>query len=129
MKKLRWIGIVQGKCIDVSLPPRDSSGLSASPVCDPRVVEYLRNGVGVWVIPGWIVDSIGKPDRLPFTPEVLTDGTWVWGNELAFYMQKYGLMPSAEFIEHVQRNEWRVPAVGDLAEIARAIPDPVRDMF
>jgi hypothetical protein len=128
MKKLRWIGIIHGKYIDVSLPPRGSSGLSASPVCDPRVVEYLRNGVGVWLIPGWIVDPIGKPERLPFTPEVLTDGTWVWGNELVFCIQKYGLMPSAEFSEHVQRNEWRVPAVGDLAQIARAIPDPVRDM-
>ena len=69
-----------------------------------RVVSYLRHGKMIMAAAG-----ASKPDVFtgePITAEngILSDDTYAWGSELAYYVDKYNVRLPREFEEHIGIN-------------------------
>ena len=41
--------------------------------------------------------------------EIYTDGVWEWSGLLAYYVEKYHYLVDAEFVEHMKKNNWKIP--------------------
>ena len=46
----------------------------------------------------------------------LTDGTWRYPEGLVHYLRNHGVKPSQAFLEHVRRNEFRVPELSTIED-------------
>jgi hypothetical protein len=111
------------------------------------VVDYLRQGVvcGVYPDRGLLYDVLQPGQRIEAMPPsaggeglqpnlILTDGAWVWPAALAYYVQAYHLRLPAAFLQHAERQGWRIdPAwVGNLQlnwDAFDAAPSPVESAF
>jgi hypothetical protein len=87
------------------------------------VVRYLRRGHEHMVYPGetWCRFRCGIDDADMGTRD-LTDGTWVWPEGFAHYVDVHAVRPPAEFVEHVRRRvaEGKV-GEGFLRRLARVL--------
>lgn len=43
----------------------------------------------------------------------LTDGTWLWRSDLAYYVERYLVGVPADLVEHARRQSWRAPTIAD----------------
>jgi hypothetical protein len=43
----------------------------------------------------------------------MTDGTWVWPSDLAFYVERYHVELPTDFVEHVRSCGWNPPQLSD----------------
>jgi hypothetical protein len=86
-----------------------------------RIAEYLGQGTGLWS------EMSAGPDVLDPEAPVLssigslrTDGTWLWREDLPYYLSTYHLALPAEFLGHVRRLGHTPPPVAEtrLVEIA-----------
>lgn len=70
-----------------------------SPADRFKIVNYLKQGKvdNGWM--GWSWCRFGCPDDLGSTD--LTDGTYVWPEGFAHYVEKHGVKPPQEFLQHV----------------------------
>ncbi len=75
------------------------------------LVDYLRAGAGVAMAPGLATDIVDPSAGSAGALGILTDGEWVWPNELAYYVERYDIALSDEFVAHARSNDWRVPEV------------------
>jgi hypothetical protein len=41
--------------------------------------------------------------------DVFTDSVWSWTGEVTYYVEKYNLRLPAEFLSHMELNDWKVP--------------------
>ena len=98
---------------------RDAGGRPVLP--GPRLVEpersavatYLREAPTVAVAWGYDVDPF-DPDRPEVVPLHLhTDGQWAWSESLAYFAQRYGVPPEAEFLEHIRGQRYQWPDLDD----------------
>ena len=87
----------------------------------PALVRYLTEGRGVVLAPTWVPDVLdpdgnARAGGLGF----LTDGQWIWPQALSYYVDRYDVAISEEFIAHARSNEWTVPeiSVDRLTQIA-----------
>ncbi|MEW2162925.1 hypothetical protein AB0912_07980 [Streptomyces sp. NPDC007084] len=76
------------------------------------IVAYLRSGTGIWS------EMSAGPDVLdPEAPDLsgigslFTDGTWLWRQDLPYYLAKYHVSLPPDFLSHVRNAGYRVPAV------------------
>ncbi|MFC0003500.1 hypothetical protein [Micromonospora siamensis] len=84
--------------------------LGAAPLPDtPRVVQYLREGHGLIDVMGAEPDVLGSDRRLVGGASVMTDGEWIWRDDLSFYLATYQVSLSREFVESVRANHYQVP--------------------
>jgi hypothetical protein len=73
-----------------------------------KLVEYL---VGGFPLEG---TSARTPDLLdPQAPAQVpsgwrTDGTWIWQAALSYYVNKYGVAPESQFLEHVRERDFEL---------------------
>jgi hypothetical protein len=75
-----------------------------------QVVSYLNNGAPVLTTTGRDRDRV-SPQRGQVVPmSFRTDGVWVWSQALAYYAETYGYAPETEFLEHIRKRGFRVPA-------------------
>lgn len=87
---------------------------SAGEPDEGRIVEYLRRGTGLWS------EMSAGPDVLDPEGPVLTgtgslrtDGTWLWREDLRYYLSTYHLALPAEFLAHVRRLGYAPPPVAE----------------
>ena len=65
-----------------------------------KILDYLQNGKKEAICPKPIYDIIsGKMISTSFT--VLTDGEYIWKNDLPYYVDKYNIKLPQSFIEKV----------------------------
>jgi hypothetical protein len=84
---------------------QDAVGRLPSELKD-RVVHYLEAGHALAATPGW-VDDVLKPDNKHIgSPNLMTDGEWMWPLDLAYYVRQYSAAPPAEFIRHMELSQW-----------------------
>ena len=54
-----------------------------------KIVEYLRNGYLLFVIPGLSFDLLSNEEIVIGPPNIRTDGEWAWTEDFIFYVEKY----------------------------------------
>ena len=73
-----------------------------------KICTYLSSGVAIAETPG-IVNNVINPEKgVAGSPTALTDGTWVWPGDLAYYVKNYRLKLADEFIKTMQDNNWTI---------------------
>jgi hypothetical protein len=74
-----------------------------------RVVGFLRGGTMIVRISGLDVDRVdpAKGDAVPLS--TMTDGEWIWGEGLRYYVETYGIAPEQEFLDHMAAYEFVTP--------------------
>ncbi|WP_432174464.1 hypothetical protein [Streptomyces sp. Tue6028] len=79
---------------------------------EAKIVSYLRSGAAIWS------ETSAGPDVLdPEAPglcgigSLYTDGTWLWREDLPYYLGTYHLSLPAEFVAHVRAAHHQVPEV------------------
>lgn len=75
------------------------------------VASYLRNGVPLVDITEAVPDVVAKSGVAPGGSSLLTDGVWVWREDLRYYVNHYGIGLKPEFLAHVAAGPYGVPAV------------------
>ena len=66
-----------------------------------NILGFLNGGTGLIAAAGYDVDRI-DPDAPACVPiGYRTDGDWIWGAELKYYLSNHGVLPPADFIEHM----------------------------
>ena len=77
-----------------------------------RVANFLRRGMVILRVPGSDLDRL-EPDNGPVVPiSTLTDGTWIWGAALRYYVETHGIAPEPDFYAHIVAHEY-VPTQPD----------------
>jgi hypothetical protein len=85
-----------------------------SPEHKTEIVQYLRAGKMFILSPG-IDDDVLDSSRRADTGSVLTDGTYAWEQQLAYYVERYDVELSPEFNAHMEANRWQIPESVDTA--------------
>ncbi|WP_326557888.1 hypothetical protein [Micromonospora sp. NBC_01796] len=84
------------------------------------VLRYLAQGVPL-VITTTLFDDAVDPARGASVPmSFRTDGTWVWSDAVAYYLDQHGLAPTADFTAHIRSGRYTVPEV-DVLSLHRAL--------
>lgn len=74
-----------------------------------QIVSYLKSGVLFIATPG-VVEDVLAPGHLIGSPHILTDGVWAWPGDLAHYVEKYHVRLPAEFVTHMENQDWAPPS-------------------
>ena len=64
------------------------------------IVRYLEAGVPVFDVMESTIDPFDGKTRIDGGPSLISDGIWVWRNDLAYFVQKYRIGLSPEFVAH-----------------------------
>ncbi|KOX11716.1 hypothetical protein ADK66_05825 [Micromonospora sp. NRRL B-16802] len=84
--------------------------LSSKPLSDATQVEgYLRSGHGLIDVMGAEIDVLGSGRHLIGGASVLTDGEWLWRDDLRFYLATHHVHLPQDFLETAHGNDYRVP--------------------
>ncbi|CAL9496646.1 hypothetical protein [Streptomyces sp. enrichment culture] len=85
---------------------------SSADADEHRLVEYLRRGSGIWSEMGAQADVLdpGGP-VLVSAGSLLTDGVWLWRDDLAYYVAKYHPVLPSDFVARARELDYRPPEV------------------
>lgn len=91
-------------------------------VPDPELrhalVGYLSGAPLVIRAQGYEPDPLDPPQPPRVPVGYRSDGTWVWQEASAYYLDRYGVAPEDALVEHIQRQGYTPPP--DLSDEARA---------
>ncbi len=74
-----------------------------------RIAAFLRGGKVIFAVRGSDLDRV-EPDNGHVVPmSTLTDGTWIWGAALRYYVEKHGIAPQPEFLAHMAAHGYVAP--------------------
>ena len=76
-----------------------------------KVVNYLKNGHIIVSTPGLSADVLSNDNTVSGVPSILSDGSWVWTGDLAYYVENYNLMPPVKMLQIMEKNNWQVPSL------------------
>jgi hypothetical protein len=91
---------------------KDFVGKADSRLID-KIVNYLENGVGIIICAGSVDDVINPGKGSAGVPSVLTDGTWFWPGDLAYYVKNYKVALADDFVTTMEQNDWKNPVTYD----------------
>lgn len=74
-----------------------------------EICDYLKSGLVLAACAGTVNDVINPEKGIIGPPDCLTDGTWAWYADLAYYVAEYDLKLDDAFLEHMKSNLWQVP--------------------
>lgn len=72
-----------------------------------KVINYLTSGIEIIVCAGTVEDVICPEKGIAGIPGVMTDGTWYWPGDLAYYVKNYKIGLSDDFIKTMKNNGWK----------------------
>jgi hypothetical protein len=76
-----------------------------------RIVDYLKAAPTVLFGRGLDPDA-WAPEQPPAVPRTFsTDGTWIWSGALTYYVQKYGMPPELDLLNHIRARNYTAPDV------------------
>lgn len=79
---------------------------------EEKIINYLDSGVVIVACGGCIQDIINPDNGMAGCPDLKTDGIWFWSGELSYYVRRYHIKLSDQFISTMIENNWIVD--GDL---------------
>ena len=83
------------------------------------ISKYLRNGIPVIDIMGASIDPLDQSIVMPGGPSLVSDGDWVWRQDLAYFVEKYKVRLPKDFVIYALK-KGTVSVDGDLI-MARSI--------
>jgi hypothetical protein len=107
MKQLRPVGFFRE--LRHGMPNGPSLHDAQSPTAhtnEQKIVTYLRSGHLFIATPGIVRDVLMPAGPVIGSPHVMTDGEWAWPNDLPYYVGQYHVALPAEFIDHMEANDW-----------------------
>jgi hypothetical protein len=91
-----WASVVDG------VPTLDASLGKLREAERQAVLRYLRSGTMFLRAPGLIEDWL-DPSRPIVVPNAFrTDGSWIWAEELLYYVEHHDVSPEQSFLDHIQ---------------------------
>lgn len=114
--KLKQVGFFR------ELQHGDPEGLSLKectsdgPCTNESLLNYLNSGKLFIASPGIVKDALSDGGKVIGSASLLTDGVWVWPQDLVYYKRTYDVSLPVEFSAHMEKNGWEVPEV-NLAEL------------
>jgi hypothetical protein len=113
----KWVGFYRELYDDETDAPslRDAVRPTAHPD-EPRIVAYLNAGVGLAGVGKYVGDVLNPGARFAVSPDLLTDGVWLWRADLPYYVATYHVELPGEFVVHMRRNGWAIPVLGEAEE-------------
>lgn len=92
-----------------------------------KIMHFLRGGTRLFMFKNnksdlIFPDSVEGPSR-----NLRTDGVWVWGKDVGYYVRKYSIRPPADFMKHMEEVDYRVAFVDD-KQLAEAVSFAMSNM-
>jgi hypothetical protein len=81
----------------------------ADPAERARIAGFLRGGKVIRRVPGSAADLVDPANGRVVPMSTLTDGTWIWGAALRYYVEKHGIAPEPDFLAHITAHEYVAP--------------------
>lgn len=89
---------------------------SSEPCNDEALLAYLNSGELYIASPGTVKDVLSDSGEVIGTASLLTDGEWVWPQDLVYYKRNYNVPLPDMFLAHMAENNWEIPTV-NLSEL------------
>lgn len=74
-----------------------------------RIVRFLRGGKLIFHVPGSDLDRIEPANGRVVPMSTRTDGLWIWGDALRYYVETHGITPEPDFLAHIVAHEYVAP--------------------
>jgi hypothetical protein len=58
-------------------------------------------------------DFLDPSSKRVTSPDMVTDGVWLWPGELSYYVGVHHVELPAEFVSHMRQNNWCVSVLSD----------------
>jgi hypothetical protein len=71
-----------------------------------RIARFLRGGKVILHVSGSVLDRLEPANGQVVPMSTLTDGTWLWGAALRYYVETHGIAPEADFLAHIAAHEY-----------------------
>ncbi|MCD8490307.1 MAG: hypothetical protein LRZ84_27165 [Desertifilum sp.] len=86
-----------------------------------KIIKYLNSGVFYIAGLGVVRDGVSKENKIICPDHYLTDGCWVWPQELSYIVDKYNVHIPPDFLEYMSSKNWLVPKENeiDLVDLER----------
>jgi hypothetical protein len=91
---------------------RDSVAATPLPDVD-RVAAYLRSGHVLIDFMDVKDDVLDHSRQVMGGPTILTDGEWLWRDDLAYYVSRHNVLPPEEFLQLIRKRHYIVPDVDE----------------
>lgn len=77
------------------------------------VLSYLRSAAAILSTTAKAPDvfDAGAGDVVPMT--LRSDGEWVWSDAHGYYLDRYGVVTDAAFLEHIRQRDFRCVLLDD----------------
>ncbi|MEU7997921.1 hypothetical protein AB0B83_21655 [Micromonospora sp. NPDC049060] len=100
--------------------------LDGAPLPDAAlVIQYLRDGHDLIDVMGAESDVLGSEKFIIGGASVMTDGEWIWREDLRFYLATYHVGLPEDFLTSVRANNYRVPTL-QIEELRAASKEAMR---
>ncbi len=108
--------------VDPGTGPRfaDDHPRIADPRETARILDYLAGGQALLLTTSRMPDVVLAQPAATVPLNFRTDGSFIWSDASAYYLQRHGFAPDPELLAHIRDGDYRPPPV-DLATIQRAI--------
>jgi hypothetical protein len=73
-----------------------------------KVCKYLDSGVVIMECCGTTIDALNESNGIAGVPSLLTDGVWVWPGDLSYYVKKYKIKLTDDFMSTLKQNNFNV---------------------
>ncbi len=109
-KKLKKAGFFRELRHGESSGPSIREWRASKPIeYEDKIVNYLESGILHSGNFGLVLDVFGQNKIIGLGPDFLTDGIWVWPNDLSYYIKNHYIEIPKEFLAHIISNNWTVP--------------------
>ena len=85
---------------------------------ESRIVAYLDAGKCLAGCGGAQFDVLDPFSKRVTSPDMVTDGVWLWPGELDYYVGVHHVELPAAFVTHMRMNGWAVPPLSDSESVA-----------
>ena len=110
-----WVGYWQSEDQPDLPHPRDFVDPTWDEEERAKVVAYLDDAYYVRGAMGYSWCRMGCPETLDGLREMgnkdFTDGLWVFPEGLVHYVKKHSVKPDPSFLEHIRKNEYKIPVL------------------
>ena len=83
-----------------------------------KLLAYLKDGDVILRAPTDLEDHLDPSRRHGPTLAYMTDGEWVWGAEVPYYLEHHGVMPATLFLASMHRRGFKMPEVNKEQKLA-----------